>query len=105
MPPEQFEGQSCIASDVWALGVILYIFATNAVPYFQQNDQYPQDIDIAVESRAPRSINPQLDSNLERIIMRCLQKDLEKRYRDATELLEDLQTTLPLFGRGELLPK
>jgi predicted Ser/Thr protein kinase len=105
MPPEQFEGKSCIASDVWALGVILYIFATNAVPYFQQNDQYPQDIDITVESRAPRSINPTLDLNLERIIMRCLQKDLEKRYQDATELLEDLRTTLPLFGRGELLPE
>jgi hypothetical protein len=37
--------------------------------------------------------------------MRCLQKDLEKRYQDATELLEDLRTTLPLFGRGELLPE
>lgn len=105
MPPEQFEGKSCIASDVWALGVILYIFATNAIPYFQQNDQYPQDIDITVESRAPRNINPALDLNLERIIMRCLQKDLEKRYHDATELLEDLRTTLPLFGRGELLPE
>jgi hypothetical protein len=104
MPPEQFEGKSCIASDVWALGVILYIFATNAVPYFQQNDQYPQDIDITVESRAPRNLNPTLDLTLERIIMRCLQKDLEKRYQDATELLEDLRTTLPLFGRGELLP-
>jgi hypothetical protein len=104
MPPEQFEGQSCLASDVWALGVILYIFATNAVPYFQQNDQYPQDIDINVESRAPRTINPRLDIDLERIIMRCLQKDLQLRYQDATELLEDLRTTLPLFGRGELLP-
>jgi serine/threonine-protein kinase len=105
MPPEQFEGQSCIASDVWALGVILYIFATNAVPYFQQNDQYPLDIDTTVESRSPRKINPQLDRNLERIIMRCLQKDLAKRYQNATELLEDLRTTLPLFGRGELLPQ
>ncbi len=105
MPPEQFEGRSCLASDVWALGVILYIFATNAVPYFQQNDQYPQDIDINVESRAPRTINPQLDKNLERIIMQCLQRDLELRYQDATELLDDLRTTLPLFGRGDLLPK
>jgi predicted Ser/Thr protein kinase len=105
MPPEQFEGRSCIASDVWALGVILYIFATNAAPYFQLNDKYPLDIDTTVESRAPRKINPQLDINLERIIMRCLQKDLEQRYQDATELLEDLRTSLPLFGRGELLPK
>ena len=104
MPPEQFEGRSCLASDVWALGVILYIFATNAVPYFQQNDQYPQDIDITIESRTPRTINPQLDARLERIIMRCLQKDLESRYQDATELLDDLCTSLPLFGRGKLLP-
>ena len=104
MPPEQFEGKSCLASDVWALGVILYIFATNAVPYFQGNDQYPLDIDITVESRAPRKINPQLDPILDRIIMHCLQKDLLKRYQDATELLEDLRNTLPLFGRGNLLP-
>ena len=104
MPPEQFEGRSCIASDVWALGVILYIFATNAIPYFQLNDKYPEDIDITVESRAPRKINPQLDIELERIIMRCLQIDLDKRYQNATELLEDLRTTVPLFGRGKLLP-
>ncbi len=104
MPPEQFEGRSCLASDVWALGVILYIFATNAVPYFQQNDQYPEDIDISVESRAPRTINPKLDINLERVIMRCLQTDLELRYQDATELLKDLRASLPMFGRGELLP-
>lgn len=103
MPPEQFAGRSCLASDVWALGVILYIFATNAVPYFQQNNQYPQDIDINIASRAPRKLNPQLDIKLEHIIMRCLQKDLRKRYRNATELLEDLRTSLPLFGRGELL--
>ena len=105
MPPEQFEGQSCIASDVWPLGVILFIFATNTVPYSQQNDQYPVDIDTTIESRSPHKINPQLDPNLERIIMRCLQRDLAKRYQNATELQEDLQTTLPLFGRGELLPK
>lgn len=105
MPPEQFEGQSCIASDVWSLGVILFIFATNTVPYSQQNDQYPLDIDTTIESRSPHKINPQLDPNLERIIMRCLQRDLAKRYQNATELQEDLQTTLPLFGRGELLPK
>jgi hypothetical protein len=51
------------------------------------------------------SITPQLDLNPERIVMRCLQENHEKRYQDATELLEDLRTTLPLFGRGELFPK
>lgn len=104
MPPEQLEGKSCIASDVWAIGVILYIFATNAVPYFQLNDAYPADIETNVESRAPHLINPKIDVDLERIIMRCLQKDLDKRYETATELENDLRETLPQFGRGELLP-
>jgi len=105
MPPEQFEGKSCIASDVWPLGVILYIFATNAVPYFQLNDQYPADIDTTVNSRAPHTINPEIDMGLERIIMKCLEKDLDVRYSDATELLHDLTTSFPQFGRGQLLPK
>ena len=104
MPPEQFAGQSCLASDVWAIGVILYIFTTNAVPYVQQNDQYPQNIETAVESRAPRKINPAIDIDLERIIMRCLQKDLNARYKDGGELQDDLVTTFPLFGRGTILP-
>lgn len=104
MPPEQFEGRSCIASDVWALGVILYIFATNAVPYCQLNDHYPMDIETTVESRAPRTINPDLAIELDRIIMRCLQKDLDQRYPNATELQNDLQEYFPQFGMGRLLP-
>lgn len=104
MPPEQFEGRSCIASDVWAMGVILYIFATNAVPYFQVNDHYPMDIETTVESRAPRKINPDLDFNLEKIIMRCLEKNLDRRYQNATELQNEIRNAFPQFGRGELLP-
>ncbi|HBG20453.1 MAG TPA: hypothetical protein DDY32_14605, partial [Desulfobulbaceae bacterium] len=53
---------------------------TNAVPYSQVNDAYPADIEVEVESRAPRLINPSLDEQLDRIIMRCLQKDLDMRY-------------------------
>lgn len=105
MPPEQFEGKSCMASDVWPLGVILYIFATNATPYNQLNDQYPADIETTVNSRAPHIINPDINRGLERIIMKCLQPDLALRYANATELLEDLQTSFPEFGRGNLLPQ
>ena len=105
MPPEQFEGHSCIASDVWALGVILYIFAANAVPYILQNDSYPMDIEINVEARAPRKINPEISAELERIIMQCLQKDLQERFYDATELQDTIWTTFPRFGKGETIPR
>ena len=104
MPPEQFQGFSRIESDVWALGVIFYILATNAVPYAQTNDQYPQDIEGIVQSRAPSTINPSLPPQLDQIIMRCLKTAAEDRYPDATDLLHDLQASFPEFGRGRLLP-
>jgi hypothetical protein len=104
MPPEQLEGNSCIASDVWALGVILYILAANAVPYIQQNEHSLTNVETSFEIKPPREINPNIDINLDRIIMRCLQKDLQRRYQDATELQDDLQTAFPRFGKGEIIP-
>jgi len=100
MPPEQFEGRSCLASDVWALGVILYIFATNRVPYEQQNDSYPSDIEPTICNKQARSVNPEITVEFNRIIMKCLQVDLEKRYTDAFELEQDLQKSFPEFGKG-----
>ena len=104
MPPEQFAGHSCIASDVWALGVILYIFATNSTPYDQQNNEYPMDIETTLASRRPRTTNPDVSPYLEAIIMRCLEKDLAKRYKNATELLTQFNTVFPQFGKGTTLP-
>lgn len=104
MPPEQFSGKSCLASDVWALGVILYIFATNSTPYEQQNSDYPVDIETTLVSRNPRTTNPDVDPQLETIIMRCLEKDLSKRYQNATELLTHIKQIYPQFGKGITLP-
>jgi len=101
IPPEQHEGQSCIASDVWALGVILYIFATNVVPCVPLTDRYRKNIEMTVERRAPRKINPSISPGLERIIMTCLKKDPCMRYCDATHMLDDLVTTFPGFGRDK----
>jgi CheY-like chemotaxis protein len=105
MPPEQFEGKSCLASDVWALGVILYIFTTNDLPYSQENDAYPVDIETAVESRAPIKLNPDIPAELNSIILRCLEKDLQKRYTDACELQDAIQAFFPAFGKGQVLPE
>ncbi|MBW1634662.1 MAG: serine/threonine protein kinase [Deltaproteobacteria bacterium] len=103
MSPEQYDGKSCLASDVWSLGVILYIFATNSAPYHQYGDMYPVDIETVLKQRAPRRIKPDISPELDRIIMTCLTKDLDRRYEDGNELQQDLLSTLPLFGSGALL--
>lgn len=104
MPPEQFKGHSCIASDVWALGVILYIFATNSTPYDQQNSGYPVDIATTLASRRPSAIQPNFSPHLEAIIMQCLEKDVERRYQNASQLLDHINWAFPEFGKGVTLP-
>jgi len=90
MAPEQFEGKSCLASDVWAIGVILYVLATGCYPLFHQENPYPADIDSACRVPDPHEIDPRIPAALERIIMRCLAPSLDRRYADAVELRQDL---------------
>ena len=99
MPPEQLEGRCSIASDVWALGVILYIFATNAVPYFQAEKESPGKVSCSL----PHEINTEINPQLEAIIMKCLASNPEHRYRNGTELRDAIQSQLPQFGQGQLL--
>lgn len=103
MPPEQFEGKSSLASDVWALGVILFILATGDVPYLQQEGGYPADLEAAIAARKPSTVNPHLPAELEAIIMRSLRLDPEKRFLSATELLGTLGNRFPDFGKGTIL--
>ncbi len=104
MAPEQYDGRSCIASDVWALGVILYILATNSFPYYQSTDKYPVDLEATLREKSPRKINPNICVQVDEIIMNCLEPDLTNRYKTGGELQTDLQKKLPGFGSGLLLP-
>ncbi len=104
MPPEQLRGQSSLASDVWALGVILYIFATGRAPFSRDNSPHPMDITIDTDIPPPRLVDPRVPAELDRVITRCLQKEPDKRYTDAIEMQNDLLRTLPTFGKGGIIP-
>jgi hypothetical protein len=105
MPPEQLQGQSCLASDVWALGIILYVLATGCYPLFQQNTLFPVDAETDMTIPLPRALDPRVSVQLEEVIMNCLQADPGKRYKDAVDLQADLLRSLPDFGKGLILPQ
>lgn len=105
MPPEQFEGKTCLASDVWALGIILYLFTVNRLPFYQDNRFFPMDVDLNMNVTAPGKIMPEVPAGLEEVIMSCLEKDIGLRYRDATALRNDLLERLPDFGNGRQIPE
>ncbi len=92
MSPEQVEGKEIdTRSDLYSLGIILYEMLTGQVPFegdtpftvgVKQKSEIPKD---------PRGINPQIPHDLDRLILKCLEKDKAKRYQSADELRADLE--------------
>ncbi len=104
MAPEQIMGRSRLASDVWALGVILYTLATECLPFYSDNEKELMDLILEAPPESPRDLEPDLDPKLEGIILRCLEKEWERRFSTADELRRALLDAFPRFGSGGVLP-
>lgn len=93
MSPEQFEGKKVEPpSDVYSLGVILYQMLTGDLPFIGNRMEIA--IRILTESvTPPRLVRNDVPVWLDHIILKCLQRDLKKRYANASELAADLKQT------------
>jgi PAS domain S-box-containing protein len=98
MAPEQIMGESQIASDVWALGVIIYLLYTEILPFYDDNEKALMDLILTREPESPRDIEPSIPEELESIILKCLRKDPKERFADATTLKQVLLKKFPDFG-------
>jgi serine/threonine protein kinase len=93
MAPEQAEGkndQLGPACDIYSLGAILYESVTGRPPFRAANPLETVMQVINNDPVPPTLLNPGLDSDLENIILKCLEKDPLLRYASAEALADDL---------------
>jgi TolB-like protein/Tfp pilus assembly protein PilF/tRNA A-37 threonylcarbamoyl transferase component Bud32 len=92
MAPEQLRAERIEArADIYTAGVVLYEMATNRKPF--AGDLPSQVIDAILHEPPlpPRALNPRISAELERIILKCMDKEPEQRYQSAKELSVDLR--------------
>jgi serine/threonine protein kinase len=92
MAPEQLRGESTDArTDLWGVGTVLYEMATGRRPFGENLAPRLTDAILHKRPDPPGELNGAIPAELDRIILKCLDKDPENRYQAARELVVDLR--------------
>ncbi len=91
MPPEQARGDRVDArADVYALGATLYELLVGRPPFKGANAIATLRMVQEDEPRAPRTLDPSIERDLETIVLKGMEKDAGRRYGGAEGLAEEL---------------
>jgi eukaryotic-like serine/threonine-protein kinase len=116
MSPEQIRGERLDRrTDLFSFGVVLYEMATGKLPFGElqpvgsrRERETQGNVFDSILNRTPVSpvrLNRDLPVELERVIAKCLEKDRELRYQNASEIRTDLQSLRRGFDAANSMPR
>jgi tRNA A-37 threonylcarbamoyl transferase component Bud32 len=101
LSPEQATGRPATpASDLYAVGAILYEMLVGARPFEAETPLAVAMKRLAEDPRPPRELRPDLPEPLERVVLRGLARDPDRRYRSARTMREALRAAVAPGGPG-----
>jgi serine/threonine-protein kinase len=102
MPPEFFRSKAAGVrerqSEVYSLGALLYVMATGEYPFEGPTFDDFKFQHTRLYATPPSSINPDLPDWIDHLVLRCLQKDPEKRWDSVTQLHQEFRRGLIAIG-------
>lgn len=99
MSPEQARGGTVDRrTDIFAMGIVLYKMTTGLHPFLGENDLVTMKNIIGRPVPSPRLKNAQFPVELEHVILKCLQKETEKRYQTMLELHQAIERVQVSMG-------
>jgi serine/threonine protein kinase len=102
MAPEQLAADPAAdhRMDIYAVGLLGYELLTGSSPFNGTSPQATLAAQLTLMPEAPSRSLPDVPQALSDIIMKCLEKDANKRFPSATALLAELDA-LPMIGSGQ----
>ena len=102
MSPEQALGKDLDhRTDIFSVGVVLYELATGQRPFAGSNFAEIADKIVHAQPPAIGRLNYDVPAEFERITLKCLQKQPDRRYQSARELMVDLKTLQRELDAGQ----
>ncbi len=103
--PEQARGgYTDEKSDIYSLGIVMYEMLTGRLPFEGESPIAVALKHIQEEPVPPSKIVPRIPKAVEAILLKCMEKEVSKRYSSAAEIINDLRQSL-VMPNGDFVKK